>query len=95
MPDLLASLGTAPQKGRLAAWKPTNCTSVLAPAFCCFTRGARLNVRRVTVEQAAIKVPLPCVAEGEDQRVLGDDKGSKNSTLAAPLVSQVVACVVV
>lgn len=37
---------------------------------------------------------LPCVTEG-DQPVLGDDKGSKNSTHAAPLVSQVVACMFV
>lgn len=38
---------------------------------------------------------LPCVTEGEDQLVLGDDKGSKNSTHAAPLVSQVVGCMFV
>lgn len=38
---------------------------------------------------------LPCVTEGEDQLVLGDDKGSKNSTYAAPLVSQVGACMFV
>lgn len=38
---------------------------------------------------------LPCVTEEEDQLVLGDDKGSKNSTLPGPLVSQVGACMFV
>lgn len=98
VPDLLVSLSTRPPKGRPTAWKPTNCASVLAPAFLLLrtrSRAQRQASYRGAGGHYGWQVPLPCVTEGEDQRVLGDDKGSKNSTLAAPLVSQVVACVVV